>query len=104
LVASKGRRICPGKTLAENSLFICITRILWGFNITKARDPATKEEITPNTFAYTDGFNSKPQPFQCCITPRTSQLKANIQRDARLAEAFLQKYPSTGQHVKTATD
>lgn len=88
----QGRRICPGKRLAENSLFIAITRILWGFNISKVQDPETKEEITPSIFAYTDGFNSKPHPFPCVITPRSEQHRDAIIRDARQADEFLDRY------------
>jgi cytochrome P450 len=28
-----GRRSCPGKQMAQNSLFIAIARILWAYNI-----------------------------------------------------------------------
>jgi len=86
-----GRRICPGKLLAENSLFITITRVLWAFKISKAIDGNGKE-ITPDVFAYTDGFNSKPQPFQCCIQPRSAEIQQTIEREARLGEQFLDKY------------
>ena len=96
-----GRRICPGKNLAENSLFIAITRILWGFNITKARNALTGDEITPDIFAYTDGFNSKPLPFRCCIAPRSPEIKATIERDAQLGETFLNKYPATAKREKS---
>jgi hypothetical protein len=89
---TQGRRICPGKQLAENSLFISIIRVLWAFNISKVIDPKTGQEITPNIFAYTDGFNSKPQPFQCRIQPRSVAIQQVIEREARLGEQFLDKY------------
>ncbi|KAI5803166.1 cytochrome P450 [Geopyxis carbonaria] len=87
-----GRRICPGKTLAEASLFISITRILWGFTIAAPVDPATGESIRPDTFAYTDGFNSKPKPFRCVIAPRSPEIQAVIERDAADADQFLERY------------
>ncbi|KAI5806620.1 cytochrome P450 [Peziza echinospora] len=86
-----GRRTCPGKLLAENSLFITITRILWGFNINKALDESGSE-ITPNTFAYTDGFNSKPQPFRCEIKPRDARIEAIINNEGQMGEEFLARY------------
>jgi hypothetical protein len=89
---SQGRRICPGKKLAENSLFISVTRILWGFDISKAIDPSTGLAVEYNTFAYTDGFNSKPQPFQCCIKPRSAEIREAIEYDAVLGEKFLNRY------------
>jgi cytochrome P450 len=88
----KGRRICPGKKLAENSLFISIVRILWGFNIEKACDPITGVEMVYNTYAYTDGFNSKPQPFRCVITPRSEEFRGTIEREAEEGRRFLEKY------------
>ncbi|KAH0609786.1 uncharacterized protein H6S33_012332 [Morchella sextelata] len=89
-----GRRICPGQKLAENSLFITITRILWGFDISKAHDQITGEEIVPDIFAYTDGFNSKPQPFQCRIEPRCPRVLEVIEQESLLGEQFLEKYKS----------
>ncbi|TGZ81033.1 cytochrome P450 [Ascodesmis nigricans] len=87
-----GVRACPGKGLAEDSLFISIVRILWGFNITKARDPATKEEITPSTFSYTTGFNTKPTPFPCVFTPRSDKHREILLQDASAADEFLKGY------------
>lgn len=47
-----GRRICPGKELADSSIFIAIAMSLASFNISKARDDSGKEidpilEFTP---------------------------------------------------------
>ncbi|EXJ66231.1 uncharacterized protein A1O5_10847 [Cladophialophora psammophila CBS 110553] len=36
-----GRRVCPGYTLAENSLFILTARLLWAFDIIAPVDTAT---------------------------------------------------------------
>lgn len=33
-----GRRVCPGLHVAERSLFLAISGILWGFTIERARD------------------------------------------------------------------
>lgn len=94
-ISLQGRRICPGKKLAENTLFITITQILWGFNISKARDEVTGQEIVPNIFAYTDGFNSKPHPFQCQIVPRCPGILEVIEKEAVLGKQFLSKYKPT---------
>jgi cytochrome P450 len=45
-----GRRVCPGQQVAEQSLYITIARILWGFNIKKARH-ADGTEHTYDTYA-----------------------------------------------------
>jgi hypothetical protein len=73
-------------------LFISITRILWGFDIKKAIDPVTGKEDEYNIFAYTDGFNSKPQPFRCVIEPRSEQIREVIESEAKLGEKFLERY------------
>ncbi|TFK38918.1 cytochrome P450 [Crucibulum laeve] len=61
-----GRRICPGKYLAENSVFILISCIAASFNIT----PPAGERIVPKF-----GLNlvSYPQPFKIIIVPRSSE-------------------------------
>jgi hypothetical protein len=65
---------------------------LWGFNISKYVDPTTRVEDVYNTYAYTDGFNSKPHPFRCTITPRSPQIQETIEREAKLGERFLDRY------------
>lgn len=52
-----GRRICPGAGLAENSLVIALAKILWAFDI------LPKKGVAYDTFAYTEGFNIRPQKF-----------------------------------------
>ncbi|KAF8513269.1 cytochrome P450, partial [Gautieria morchelliformis] len=65
-----GRRICPGRYLADNSVFIAVASILKVFDITLARDSRTGEEI-PVSKAFTSGFFSYPEPFTCSIRPRS---------------------------------
>lgn len=47
-----GRRVCSGQGLAEQGTFITIARLLWAFNIRKARGSDGKE-IPVDIFAYT---------------------------------------------------
>ncbi|KAJ7822103.1 cytochrome P450 [Mycena olivaceomarginata] len=86
-----GRRVCPGQYLASNSIYINIARILWGFNLSKARDENGKE-IDVDTFAYTDGFNSIPLPFPISITPRSATHLAIIERENEVAQEELKAY------------
>ncbi|KAK0482393.1 cytochrome P450 [Armillaria novae-zelandiae] len=79
-----GRRICPGMYLAENSVFLAIATMLAVFNISKAVDPVTGEEITPDV-EY-DGFISHPRPFRCKIQPRS-----RVTRDLVLEQAEASK-------------
>jgi cytochrome P450 len=59
-----GRRICPGRALAENSLFAAIAGILATFNI--SRVPG--DDLIPK-FGQT--LVSYPEPFMCEIQPRS---------------------------------
>ncbi|KAJ7784872.1 cytochrome P450 [Mycena maculata] len=73
-----GRRACPGKLLAENSLFIFIASILTVFRITKDIDSDGNEiPIDPK---FQIGLMSHPEPFKCRIvvrSPETKKLLAN---------------------------
>ncbi|OCH91964.1 cytochrome P450 [Obba rivulosa] len=65
-----GRRICPGRFLAENSLFIFAVTLLSAFDIS----PPENGEIKVH---FKEFFISLLAPFDCCITPR-SGAKANL--------------------------
>ncbi|KAJ7697457.1 cytochrome P450 [Mycena rosella] len=72
-----GRRICPGRHMAESSLWIAVASLLATFNIGKARDENGKEiELS---HAYHPGLIQVPMPFECSITPRSRQAKEAIQ-------------------------
>ncbi|KIM89841.1 hypothetical protein PILCRDRAFT_812637 [Piloderma croceum F 1598] len=71
-----GRRICPGKELVEDSLYITIVSILATLNVQKAKD-AQGEPITPPG-RNRKGLVSHPEPFKCAITPRSPEAVAMI--------------------------
>lgn len=64
-----GRRICPGRFLADESLFITISRLLAAFRIKKAVDEQGNE-INPN-IGISPGVVCRPLDFRCEIKPRT---------------------------------
>ncbi|KAF9731755.1 cytochrome P450 oxidoreductase [Paraphaeosphaeria minitans] len=66
-----GRRVCPGVHVAERSLFINISRVLWGFNIVKKKSPDGK--VIEPTQEMVKGFFSVPIPFECEILPRSEK-------------------------------
>ncbi|KAF8490208.1 cytochrome P450 [Gautieria morchelliformis] len=72
-----GRRVCPGRHLADNSVFIAVASILKVFDITPARDCSTGEEI-PVSKAFTSGLFSYPEPFICSIRPRSDASEALV--------------------------
>ncbi|KLO17020.1 cytochrome P450 [Schizopora paradoxa] len=71
-----GRRICPGKELADAILFVSIAQSLAAFTIGKAKD-SNGNEITPAE-DYTNGIISRPKDFVCAIKPRSEKAFALI--------------------------
>lgn len=58
-----GRRICPGIHVAEATLMLTMARILWAFDISKARDVHGREiEVDPDEI--TQSIASRPLPFK----------------------------------------
>jgi len=64
-----GRRICPGRFMAEHSLFIAVATILQLFEISMYKD-SSGNDIHPD-FDWTPGFFSHPTDFKCTIRPRS---------------------------------
>lgn len=71
-----GRRICPGKYLAESTVWLTIARSLAVFEIGKGLD-STGSEIEPRV-SFTAGLLSHPEPFQATIKPRSPHHEALI--------------------------
>ncbi|KAK0184336.1 cytochrome P450 [Armillaria mellea] len=71
LIFGFGRRICPGRLLAEASVFMAMARLLAVFNITKVIDEnGVLQEPVPGQVA---GVLSDTLPFKCVIEPRSKQ-------------------------------
>ncbi|EMC96385.1 hypothetical protein BAUCODRAFT_473264 [Baudoinia panamericana UAMH 10762] len=93
-----GRRVCSGQGLAEQGTFITIARLLWAFNIQKALDTQGKE-IPVDIFAYTDGLNMRPQPFECRFTVRSPEIHEAVMREGREALENLSVYEGESGRV-----
>ncbi|KAG7090446.1 hypothetical protein E1B28_009563 [Marasmius oreades] len=65
-----GRRICPGRHLAESSLWITMTYLLATFNVAKEVD-SQGQEVEPDV-RYSEGLGSGPFPYKCRFIPRSS--------------------------------
>ncbi|KAH8600239.1 cytochrome P450 [Bisporella sp. PMI_857] len=85
-----GRRVCSGQALAEQGTWITIARLLWAFNIQKAKDPETGLEIDVDIFAFTNGLNMRPQPFKCDITARSDSIRDTVVKESDQALQDLQ--------------
>lgn len=77
-----GRRICPGRLLADSSIFLTISNTLAAFTIGKAVDPQTGMFIEP-VVGQTPGLVSHPTPYQCSIVARNDKY-AEIVRAAEV--------------------
>ncbi|CAE6477386.1 unnamed protein product [Rhizoctonia solani] len=64
-----GRRVCPGKTLATETLWMFAASILANFDILPWVDEATGLSVPPEG-TYRDGTIVHPQPFKCNFTRR----------------------------------
>ena len=63
-----GRRICPGRLLADSSLYLTVVKTLATFKITKVVENG--EEIEP-VAEMLPGIISHPVPFKTNISPRS---------------------------------
>ncbi|PPQ76416.1 LOW QUALITY PROTEIN: hypothetical protein CVT26_013072 [Gymnopilus dilepis] len=78
-----GRRICPGRHLALDAIWINIASILSVFNVEKAIDGAGNVESTSTgTNSSQSRKNSVPKPYKCSITPRSKEARELIRASA----------------------
>ncbi|KAL2005346.1 hypothetical protein VTN00DRAFT_2557 [Thermoascus crustaceus] len=81
-----GRRICQGIHVADRSLFLGISRMLWAFDISPAVD-ALGNPILPDADKLTQGFVCMPEPYQCRITPRSDERARIVRQEWEKAQA-----------------
>lgn len=77
-----GRRVCPGRFIARNSLTIAMARLLWAFNI-RSKD-GTKIKVREDMF--TKGFVSGPKPFVAVFEPRSREHREIIESSLAAAD------------------
>ncbi|KXX80783.1 Fumitremorgin C synthase [Madurella mycetomatis] len=74
-----GRRICPGRHVARNSLWIAVARLLWAFNMSPELTE-TGKPVAVDTKG-TDGLVTKPLPFKACFLPRGDWIRDIVTRE-----------------------
>lgn len=79
-----GRRVCPGKHIGRNSLFIVMSRFLWAYRIGYAYDDGKKQEIDP--WDMTQTSDSGPMPFKASFQPRSLKHREVINEEFRVSE------------------
>jgi len=56
--------------VAERSIFLNLARLLWGFNIERAKDENGNDiPVDASTEGLVPGALSNPKPFKCCTLP-----------------------------------
>ncbi|KAJ6494240.1 cytochrome P450 [Mycena sanguinolenta] len=75
-----GRRICPGRDMAEWSIWISVASILAVYNISKRIDEKGMP-IEPSG-EYTSGLLCYPIPHECDILPRSEEARVMIRNGA----------------------
>lgn len=76
-----GRRACPGKVLADASVWLTVARSLAVFDISKPRDDAGNE-IEP-AVRFSPGILSHADPFKASVKPRSSRHEELIRQIER---------------------
>ncbi|KAK2792214.1 hypothetical protein FQN52_003376 [Onygenales sp. PD_12] len=75
-----GKRACPGQHVARRSLFIVISRVIWGFNISHALDEKGSQiEIDSNKMVQS--ALSGPAPFRAWLKVRSERQREVIERE-----------------------
>ncbi|KAG6810412.1 hypothetical protein H0H92_011973 [Tricholoma furcatifolium] len=75
-----GRRICPGRWLALDTIWIVAASVLSVYNLSKPLNPAG-EEFDPKV-EYTSGLFSRPKPFDFRIAPRSQEVIGKVEQTA----------------------
>jgi len=76
-----GRRLCPGRLLADSSVFIAAASVIAVFDIRKPTAPdGTEIALAPS---FTSGIVRHPQPFACEIRPRSGKTADLVLADGR---------------------
>ncbi|KZP29761.1 cytochrome P450 [Athelia psychrophila] len=68
-----GRRVCPGRAVAEQSAWLAAGSILAMFDISKAVD--REGAIIEPSGRYTSGLTRHPEAFKCRIKPRSNETR-----------------------------
>ena len=71
--------MCQGMHIAERSLFLAISRLLWAFEFEPGKSEHGEVEL-PDADDLTEGMLVQPKPFKANIVPRDEE-KARVLRE-----------------------
>ncbi|CAI7586938.1 unnamed protein product [Penicillium bialowiezense] len=75
-----GKRACPGKAVAENSLLINMSRILWAFNISHVERDGKPVKVDPNNFIFR--ISLTPAAFEASFQPRSKHRETVVRKES----------------------
>ncbi|PCH38616.1 cytochrome P450 [Wolfiporia cocos MD-104 SS10] len=73
-----GRRICPGRHFADSTIWIAVANLIATMNIRETKNTGSERKSTTLAPSFVPGIVSHPQPFDCCIEPRSARSEALI--------------------------
>jgi len=73
-----GRRVCPGREVATNSLFIACAFLLWAFDMRKGQDDDGKEVVIGDMDFVDNYLTVQPAPFEVEFIPRFKDLNMKL--------------------------
>jgi cytochrome P450 len=74
-----GRRVCTGRLIARNQLFIQMARMLWAFDVDAGVvDEETGRRHKVDDMDCTEGFVTLPKPFRAVMRPRGEWVRERI--------------------------
>lgn len=76
-----GRRRCQGMHIADRSIYLAISRLLWAFDFRRAVHPETVREVIPDMNDLAEGAMMFPSPFPADIRPRSPAKAASVRRE-----------------------
>lgn len=96
LVFGYGRRICPGRILADAQLYLIIAQTLAAFNLNKV---SVNGQVVEPEVRFEGGMVSRPAKFSIDAKPRSSEYEALVraakvefpalESDAKLLQSML---------------
>ncbi|TDZ68014.1 Fumitremorgin C synthase [Colletotrichum trifolii] len=87
-----GRRTCPGRHLARESLWIFFARLLWAFEFEHSVDPVTKEKRIFDTMEYLPfGVGQGPLEIEAIFRPRGKWVEEIAERDVQGIDGEVEK-------------
>jgi hypothetical protein len=92
-----GRRLCQGIHIAERSLFLGMSRILWGFNVSQPLDT-----VIPDVNDLVGGITVHPKPYKADIKPRSPKTVQIIRNAVKDCENLV--HADSGQWKKVPED